>query len=123
MATIVEPKKSIYDILKTIVSITLDGETLDVKVRQERPDEVIDDDLRMITFRVSDNSANYDLSSDLYKQDIEITVDLWALSSRETTEMLEAVEQKMRDENYLLETSFDIPDPKGYSHIVCVFKF
>lgn len=123
MSTIIEPKSTIYAKLSEITSITVDGSELPVKVFQERPDEIIVDDFRVITFRISSNVPKYQLDKEIAKQDIQVSIDLWALSSIESGLLLVAVEEKMRELDYLLTFNMDVADPKGYSHITTQFNF
>lgn len=123
MDKIIEPKSTIYNKLKEITSIEVNEGARAVSVVQERPDEIVLDNLLMITFRINSNVPKYTLEKEVAKQDIEVAIDIWALSSIESGLLLIAVEEKMRELDYLLTFNMDIPDPKGYSHITTQFNF
>lgn len=121
---ITEPKKYIYNTLKAIDSLIIDGKEYPVLVTQATPDEVIDsENPLLIQFAIESNVPNYDLSKDNVKQDIVVKIDLYAQSSIETGLLLARVEQVMLDAGYLLVYNSDIPEPSGLHHITTQFKF
>lgn len=123
MDKIIEPKTTIYNKLKEITSIEVNEGTRAVSVVQERPEEIVLDEVLMVTFRINGNVPKYTLSKEVAKQDINVAVDIWAMSSIESGLLLIAVEEKMRELDYLLTFNMDIPDPKGYSRITTQFNF
>jgi hypothetical protein len=112
MSTVTEPKKAIYTVLKTINGAT---------VAQVRP-EIIKT-FPLITFSVLSNVPVYTLQNDIAIQDIEINVDVWGKTSKDTGALLPTIETKMRSLNYRLTGNTDIVDEEGYSHLVLRFTY
>lgn len=115
MISFYEPKKDITTILKTVSS--------SVPVTQGRP-EVIKD-FPSITFEVSDNRPQYTLSKELGPQEIEVIVDIWATTSKESGTILKALLDTMITHNYVLSFSNDVTDPslEKISHVTTRFKY
>lgn len=66
-----------------------------------------------VTYRIDGHSGEYDLSNTLYRQDIRVTIDIFADDSPTTSSILESVEAKMRELNYRLNQAVDVPSPEG----------
>lgn len=103
------PKTDIYDALDTI----------DVRVLQgsQKTSAVIPS----ITFFISDNSTELNLSNEIARQDILVTVDIWAKNSTEADSLLSQAETKMRELGYRLDFMMDVPDPENIAHITTRF--
>jgi hypothetical protein len=99
------PKSDVYNSLKT----------LNYYVSQTQPTEFTD--LPAITFRVGDNSVNVDLDNNIISQDIEIIIDIWAEDSVTASQVLSQVEEVMRQNNYILSFSNDVPNIGNLFHI------
>jgi hypothetical protein len=100
------PKSDIYAALSTIPNI---------KVRQasQKTAAVIPS----ITFSIADNLPEYDLDNEITKQDILVTVDIWASNGAEGDSLLSQAETKMRELGYRLSFCIDVPDPDNICHI------
>lgn len=124
MSTTMEDQKAtIYDKLKEITTLTVDGHTKTVKVYQERPEEIVLEDYLAVTFLSDNDVPAYDLSNEIVKQDTELKVDLWGLTSLDTSALIAVVESKLRELKYKLVYNQDISDPKGYAHKTTRFNF
>jgi hypothetical protein len=104
-------KITIYNALKTITS----------NVYQIRP-EVIEQ-MPTITFTVNQDIPEYVLEKELARQQYQVTVDIWAKTTAETSTLYNSVESTMRNINFLCINSQDIPEPDGYAHKNMVFEF
>jgi hypothetical protein len=111
-----EPKVTIYNKIHELVTTY---PTL--SVYQARP-EVIES-FPTITFYISNNVPEYDLDKQIGRQDIMVAIDIWANTDAESSELLIALEAKMKEINYLLSFNSDILDPDGYSHLTTQFTF
>lgn len=110
------PKNDIFAALSTITYV--ESETLEVKnvtVRQasQKTEAVIPS----ITFFIADNNLELDLSNEISRQDILVTVDIWASNSSEADSLLSQAEAKMRELGYRLSFQIDAPDPNPICHI------
>ena len=74
-----------------------------------------------ITFFVSDNAAELDLSNEITSQSVQIVVDVWASNSANADTLLSQVETKMRGLGYRLSFTADVPDPENICHITTRF--
>lgn len=99
------PKTEVYNALKDITTNVLQGSQKTIV------------DVPAITFYVSDNAAELNLSNEIARQDIEVTIDVWAKNSTEADTLLNQVEEKMREIGYRLSFSMDVPDPQNICHI------
>jgi len=99
------PKSDIYNSLKT----------LNYYVSQTQPTTF--NDLPAIIFRVGDNSINVDLDNTIISQDIEIIIDIWAEDSVTASQVLSQVEEVMRQNNYIMSFSNDVPNTGNLFHI------
>ncbi len=71
-----------------------------------------------ITFDISDNAPDYDLDVNITAQKVIVTVDVWADDSVTTSSIAAEVEAAMREIDYLLTSSLDVPAPEG-----CLFHY
>ena len=99
------PKTDVYNALNA----------LGVTVRQasQKTEAVIPS----ITFFVADNSVELNLSNEITRQDILVTIDIWASNSSSADTLLAGVETKMRELGYRLSFVMDVPDPQNICHI------
>ena len=100
------PKHDIYATLATIPNCT---------VMQGSQNTIVD--VPAITFFVSDNAAELDLSNQIAAQQVEVTVDLWASNSAGADSLLSQAETKLRALGYRLSFCTDVPDPNNICHI------
>lgn len=109
--TIANPKPEVYATLSSLGYSTAQSSQ---NVFNEVP---------AITYRVINNHTRYDLDNQIVIQEVEIAVDIWANDSVTASSILSEVELKMRSINYRLQTSLDVPAPKGsLYHINATFK-
>lgn len=101
-----EPKKDIFEILSGIG---------DAVVYQQRP-EVLKE-MPCITFYIAENTPTYELEKEIGYQRVEVVIDIYGNTSSQTGDLLSSVESTMRENNWRLVFSNDVPDPNGYSHI------
>lgn len=99
------PKRDIYTSLKT----------LNYYVAQTQPATF--NDLPAIIFRVANNDVNVDLDNVIMSQNIEVIIDIWAEDSVTASTVLSQVEALMRDNNYIMSFSEDIPNTGNLYHI------
>jgi hypothetical protein len=109
------PKADVYATLQT-----LQDNTPDLVIYQVRPEVLTT--FPCLTFQISDNSATLELVGDIGEQNIEVTINIYANTSKESGELLIAVEGAMRGEGYKMISSFDVPDEDMISHIVTRFS-
>lgn len=105
-----EPKSLIYNILSGLE---------DVSVYQARPD--ILEEIPCITFYVGGNTPEYVLEKEMSHQDIEVIVDIYANTSKESGELLDTLESEMLENDYRMTFCSDVPDA-DYSHITTRFN-
>jgi hypothetical protein len=108
------PKADTYDLLKTV------GEQHGAIVAQQQPELVTT--YPALTFSVSNNVPTYTLSAEIGKQDIEITVDIWADKSTTASAILATLVDTFITGGYMLTYSSDVPDPDGVVHVTNTFK-
>ena len=99
------PKSDIYNSLND----------LNYYVAQSQPPTF--NDLPAIIFRVGNNSIEVDLANEIRSQDIEIIIDIWAEDSVTASTVLSQVEGVMRNNNYKMSFSDDIPNNGNLFHI------
>ena len=99
------PKSDIYNSLNN----------LNYYVAQSQPPTF--NDLPAIIFRVGNNSIEVDLDNEIRSQDIEIIIDIWAEDSVTASTVLSQVEGLMRNNNYKMSFSDDIPNKGNLFHI------
>lgn len=100
------PKHDIYEALSTIPSVT-------VRQASQKTEAVIPS----ITFFISDNALELDLSNEISRQDILVTIDIWAENSSAADTLLSQTETKMRELGYRLSFQIDVPDSQNICHI------
>lgn len=100
------PKADVYTALSTITGVT---------VRQSSQN--VANEIPSITFGVSDNALELNLSNEITRQDILITVDIWAATSTAADSLLSQAEAKLRAIGYRLSFQMDVPDPSNICHI------
>lgn len=103
------PKSDIYTILKK----------LNYFVSQTQPP--VFNDLPAIIFSIGKNSINLDLDNNILSQDLEVIIDIWAEDSVTASKVLSQVEETMRENNYNMSYSNDVPNNGNLYHIYCRF--
>jgi len=104
-----KPKEDIYNALSV----------LEAEVYQARP-EVLNT-FPCLTFHILDNVPEYTIDKEIGFQEIVVAVDIYARTSEETSGLLEDVEVALRELDYRLTFSMDIPED-GLSHITSRFN-
>lgn len=94
-----EPKKDVYTILSGIEGVT---------VYQERP-EIIKT-LPCITFNIGSNVPEYVLERDIGLQNIEVVIDIWAETSKQSGSLLATLQDTMLENDYRLTFNMDLPE-------------
>lgn len=112
--SIYEPKKDLYTILSSI--------STNLKVYQQFPEEEML--IPCLTFFVSQNNPKVTLNKAIGYQDIEVTIDIWGTTSKESGTFFKALVDTMLANNYVLYFSSDIPnqEKEAVSHITTRFK-
>lgn len=110
-----DPKADLYSILTEV-----DYSIGSVAVLQRSQDEL--ESIPCIVFSVSDNSAILELGKDIGFQEIEVTIDFFGNTSKETGAMHSESDELLRANGYVLQFSSDIPDPDGFHHITTRYK-
>jgi len=100
------PKTDIFAALSTIPNVT-------VRQASQKTEAVIPS----ITFFIADNALELDLSNEISRQDILVTVDIWASNSANADSLLTQAETKLRAIGYRLSFMLDVPDPTNICHI------
>lgn len=95
------PKREVYQKLAELKGVTVSQSSQNVF-----------NEVPAVTYRVANNAANYSLDNEITRQDIRITVDIFTEDSVTASDVLAKVEAKMREINYRLEASLDVPAPK-----------
>ena len=103
------PKSDVYNSLRT----------LNYFVSQTQPTTF--EDLPAIIFNVGNNSVDVDLDNTIISQDIEVNIDIWAEDSVTASNVLNQVEEIMRQLGYNMSFSSDIPNIGNLYHINCRF--
>lgn len=104
------PKSDIYAALNT----------LGVPVRQSS--QKVASEVPAITFHVGDNNTELTMDKNIRRQDILITIDIWAKTGPAADSLLAQVETKMRAMGYRLAFTLDVPDPDNIAHINTRFE-
>lgn len=112
--SIYEPKKDLFDILS--------GISTSLKVYQSYPE--VSMLIPCLTFHVSQNIPKVTLNKTIGYQDIEVIIDIWGTTSKESGTYFKALVDTMLANNYVLYFSSDIPnqDKEAVSHITTRFK-
>lgn len=95
------PKADIYNCLKE-----LELTNTNLKVYQTRPETF--KTIPVITFSLSENACNYDLANNIGYQEIIVQVDVWSNSSTSVSELIDDVEEAMRNIFYQLSSCYDV---------------
>lgn len=95
------PKTEVFAKLKTLGYTCVQGS------------QAVFNSVPTITFSVGDNVPRYTLNKEISASDIEIVVDIWANDSVSASSVAKKVELAMREIDYLLTYSADIPFPEG----------
>lgn len=75
-----------------------------------------------ITFRIGNNTPRYVLGNKISVQDVEVIVDIYADDSVTLSRIASEVEAAMREIDYRLTYSADVPSPQGaLYHANCRF--
>lgn len=104
------PKPTVYAALNSIPNIT---------VLQGSQKTIVE--VPAITFFVSDNSAELDLSNEISAQNVQLVVDIWASNSSNADTLLSQAETKLRELGYRLSYTADVPDPENICHVTTRF--
>lgn len=76
-----------------------------------------------ITYMVVNNSLERDLENTIASQLFEVVIDIWTDKSVRASDLLVEVEAKMRELDYNLDFSGDVPNPdKNIYHITSRFR-
>ena len=105
-----EPKSIIYNILSNIDNVT---------IYQTRPDML--EEIPCITFYVGGKTPEYAIEGSIGYQDIDVIIDIYANTSKESGELLVALESEMLDNKYRMTFCSDIPDD-DLSHVTTRFN-
>lgn len=105
------PNADLYTILSTFKS--------GVTALTERPETI--EIVPSVTYRVEDNGIEIDLGKEIAYQNIIVIVDIWASNKKDASEILSALEEDMRDNNYVLNFSSEVSDPR-LAHITTRFN-
>jgi len=97
-------KTIVYDALKT----------LNADVSQASSN--IFNDLPAVTYMITNNIPNYDFDKDINLQDLEVTIDIYANSSTDATNLLKAAELNLRSIDLFLNFVTDLPNTDGLYH-------
>lgn len=100
------PKSDVYTALSSIQNVT-------VRQASQKTEAVIPS----ITFSISDNAVSLNLDNEISRQDILVTIDIWASNSSNADTLLSQVETKMRELGYRLSFVMDVADPQNIAHI------
>jgi hypothetical protein len=100
------PKTEVYTALSSITGVT---------VLQGSQKTIVE--VPAITFYISDNATELDLSNEITQQFVQVNVDIWASNSSSADTLLSQVEAKMRGLGYRLSFTMDVPDPENICHI------
>lgn len=104
------PKHDVYTALSSIPSVT---------VLQGSQNTIAS--VPAITFFISDNNAELDLSNQITSQAVQVTVDIWGKNSANADSLLSQAETKLRALGYRLSYAADVPDPDNICHITTRF--
>jgi hypothetical protein len=107
---IYEPKADIYTILNAIEG---------VNVYQSRPDVIAE--FPSLTFYIGSNIPEYELEKEIAYQDIEVVIDIYAKTSKESGSLLASLEDTMLENNWRLIYNADVPE-NDVSHITTRFN-
>lgn len=95
------PNVDIYNQLNTISGVASVGRT----------NQNVFVDFPALTYMVVQNQIERDLDNEIAGQTIEVVVDIWSETSVGASDLLVEVEAKMRELDYTLTFSGDVPNP------------
>lgn len=108
-----EPKKDLYAILSSLEGVT---------AYQQRPETI--GTFPSLTFYISKNTPSVNLNSEINHQDIGAVIDIWARDSMSAGQVLKDLEVAMRENKYILQQCYDVPDPDTrICHLYTQFNF
>lgn len=106
-------KKEIIKIIKSNASLP--------EITQQSQN--IFNELPALTFYISNQRTTQDLTGQIVRQITEATIDIWADTSTEASEILTQLERTMREHRWILTFSADIPNPdQTIYHIATRFE-
>lgn len=105
----IEPKRDIYTILSEVTS----------NVYQARPELAVE--YPCMIFYISSNVPSYVLEKKIGYQEIEVTIDIYAKTSKESGSLLNSLVAKMLENNYRMVFNADVPNDE-VSHITTRFN-
>lgn len=107
------PNVAVYEKLSTIDGVASVGRT----------NQNVFTDFPALTYMVVLNQLNRDLDNEIAGQTIEVVVDIWSETSVGASDLLVEVEAKMRELDYTLVFSGDVPNPnEEIYHITSRFR-
>ena len=107
------PNQKVYNALMTITGVASVG------VAQQN----VFPEFPALTYMVVNNSLDRDLDNQIGGQTIEVVVDIWTQKIVTASDMLVLVEAKMRELDYTLVFSGDVPNPNDkIYHITSRFR-
>lgn len=108
-------KTEVFGILETL---SVSG--LDLNVYQVRP-EVLEE-FPTLTFEVLQERPEYSTDKEIGFQDVSVQIDIYTRSSKDATIVLTELEKLMRQHDYRLTSSINIPETEQYAHKVTIFN-
>ena len=109
--TLTNPKPEIYTALASLGYVA------------SQSSQNVFNSLPAITYKIIGNETRYTLDNQIMIQEISVGIDIWTEDSVTASRILGEVESEMRSINYRLQTSLDVPSPKGsLYHISATFK-
>lgn len=105
------PKTEVYSLLSTL------GYT----VSQPSTNEFTT--FPVVTYAITNDAADViDMDNNMLSQNVVATIDIWTTTSIEGSSILARIEQLLRENNYTLDWSSDIPNPNAIYHTQARFK-
>lgn len=94
------PKVHVFNILDSIDGVEVVQQTQNVFT-----------ELPVITYYIANTHVIRDLDNEIINQPVEVVIDIWTDTSTKGSELLEQVEEKMRDADFTCDFSADVPNP------------
>jgi len=105
-------KSTVYATLSTLTGVSV-----------SQGDQTVFNDLPAVTYNLSNNINNHDLSGNILSQDAEIKVDIWGTTSTEASGVLAQVAEVLLPIGYMLKYTQDVPNPSDdIFHITTRFR-
>lgn len=105
------PKTEVYNLLST----------LGYNVTQSSSNEFVE--FPAVTYTISNDAADViDMDNNMLSQDVDVTIDIWTITSSEGSSILSSIEELLRENNYILTWSSDVPNPHDVYHTQARFK-